>query len=158
FRKNRPAFVSMYILAALILIALLAPLLANERPLYMKYHGENFFPAFTSKKVYEVGGEAGSTERLQLDITDWKHLDFEKVVWAPVPYSPGKSDYYNSNFVGPFGKQKFRMKNGEIMDMPFRFRHWLGTGQRGEDLLSGLIHGSRISLTIGFVSMGIASF
>jgi peptide/nickel transport system permease protein len=41
--------------------------------------------------------------------------------------------------------------------MPIRFRHWLGTGSRGNDLLSGLIHGARISLTIGIIAMGIAS-
>lgn len=32
-------------------------------------------------------------------------------------------------------------------------RHWLGTDNLGRDVLSGLIHGTRVSVTIGFVSV-----
>ncbi|MFN3940215.1 MAG: ABC transporter permease, partial [Chitinophagales bacterium] len=38
-----------------------------------------------------------------------------------------------------------------------RYRHWFGTNNLGEDVLAGIIHGTRISLTIGFIAMGIAS-
>jgi peptide/nickel transport system permease protein len=41
--------------------------------------------------------------------------------------------------------------------MPQRFRHILGTTSIGYDVMAGLIHGARISLTIGFISMGIAA-
>jgi peptide/nickel transport system permease protein len=39
-----------------------------------------------------------------------------------------------------------------------RFRHWLGTDSLGNDLLSGIIHGTGISLMIGLCSMLIAGF
>ena len=34
--------------------------------------------------------------------------------------------------------------------------HWLGTDQLGRDVLSRLIYGTRISLLIGFIAMGVA--
>jgi peptide/nickel transport system permease protein len=41
--------------------------------------------------------------------------------------------------------------------MPARFRHWLGTGLRGNDVLAGIIYGARISLMVGFFSMFLAA-
>jgi peptide/nickel transport system permease protein len=158
FKKNKPALISLYVLVVLAFIALMAPIIANERPLYMKYHGVALFPAFSLQNSYELKSSDGTMERIQPDITDWKQLAAEKVIWAPVPYSPGKSDYLNADYKRPAGEQRFMGTDGNVTEMPPRFRHWLGTGNRGEDLLAGLIHGTRISLTIGFISMGIAAF
>ncbi|HUM48385.1 MAG TPA: ABC transporter permease [Chitinophagales bacterium] len=157
FKKNKPAVISLWMLAILFMIALLAPLLANERPWYLKYQGENFFPAFSFKKNYTVTHSDGTIEKIQLDIAGWKKMQAEKIIWAPITYSPGKSDYNNANFTCPSCEQKFSDNAGHTTTMPARFRHWLGTGSRGDDLLAGLIHGTRISLTIGFLSMGIAT-
>jgi len=42
-------------------------------------------------------------------------------------------------------------------DVPYRAeRHLLGTDDLGKDLLALIVHGSRISLTIGFIAMAIA--
>lgn len=158
FRQNKPAFVSLYVLGVLALIALFAPILANEKPLFISYQGEKFYPAFTFKNNYEIRHSDGSIEKIQLDIADWKHMQFEKVVWAPVPWSPGKSDNINAHYKSPGGDQLFIDAQGKIIPMPKRFRHILGTGNLGEDVLAGLIYGARISLTIGFISMLIASF
>ena len=35
-------------------------------------------------------------------------------------------------------------------------KHWFGTDKLGRDIMAGMIHGSRISLSIGFVAVGIA--
>lgn len=155
FKKNKPALFSLYVLAFIALIALLAPLLANDRPLYARYKGEQFFPAFSSAKLIVVKTKSG-IDTITADGGDWKQMKLDAVIWAPIVYSPGKSDYANSNFVAPDGDQKF-LKDGKIISMPSRFCHWLGTGSRGDDLFSGLIHGARISLAIGFISMFIAA-
>ncbi|MCB0397782.1 MAG: hypothetical protein KDD36_14100, partial [Flavobacteriales bacterium] len=41
FRRNRPAYYSLYILGVLALVALLAPLLATDMPWYIQYRSQN---------------------------------------------------------------------------------------------------------------------
>lgn len=157
-KKNKPAYYSFKVLIFLIVIAILAPILANDQPLYIKYKGQSFFPAFSFASNIELEDpETGEVENLQLDITDWRQMDLESVVWAPVVYSPNKSDLVNADYVGPNDDQYMIDKNGQTTDMPKRFWHWIGTNKRGEDVFAGLIHGTRISLTIGILSMSIAS-
>ena len=157
FKKNKPAYISLWILGILAIIALFAPIIANDQPLYAKYHGESLFPAFSTQNAYEIKREDGSVEKVQLDIAKWKQMNLESSIWALVPYAPNKSDFLNSDYKAPSGKQFFKDKTGALVDMPGRFRHRLGTNKKGEDGLSGLIHATRISLTIGILSMGIAT-
>ena len=55
--------------------------------------------------------------------------------------------------LSPWDPTKTDMKR--ILEGP-SMKHWLGTDQIGRDVLSRLIYGSRISLAVGFVSVGIA--
>ncbi len=41
---------------------------------------------------------------------------------------------------------------------PPSMKHWLGTDQLGRDVLSRMLYGARVSLAVGFVSVGIAAF
>jgi len=158
FKHNKPAYVSFYILVSLAVLAILAPYIANERPLYIKYKGQSFYPAFTFETNYRFTDPAtGDSINLQLDIADWKRMEFESVWWPLIPWSPGKSDPANRRFVGPGDPQRFIDAKGDTLYIPSRFKHRLGTNESGDDVLAGLIHGTRISLSIGFISMGIAS-
>ena len=159
FKKDKIALICLYLLLLLIGIAVLAPVIANERPLYAEYKGYTLYPAFSSEsRTDSIFKENGSLDEiLQYDITDWRTLDFKKVVWPLIPYSPEGMDRYNRDYVSPSGKQRFKNKDGEITEAPKKFRHLLGTDGIGRDLASGLIHGTRISLMVGLVSMGIAS-
>ena len=159
FKKDKIALVCLYLLFVLIIVAVFAPYIANQRPLYAKYKGQTLYPAFAeatrTDSIFNKNG--GLEDVLQYDITDWRTLDFEKVIWAPIPYSPEGMDRYNRDYVSPSGKQRFKNIDGKITDAPKKFRHLLGTDGIGRDLASGLIHGTRISLMVGLVSMGIAS-
>lgn len=157
FKRNKPALIALYVLIALAGIALFAPVIANERPLYAKYKGESIYPAFTFKTNYRFADRNGDSVNLQLDIADWKRMEFESVWWAPVPWSPENPDKDNRNFVAPSDPQKFIGADGKAMYMAPRFKHLLGTTSNGTDVLSAVIHGARTSLSIGFISMGIAA-
>ncbi|MEW8029889.1 MAG: ABC transporter permease [Candidatus Thiodiazotropha sp.] len=69
---------------------------------------------------------------------------YDWVVYAPIPYSP--KDY-----------QRDRGDTGLEAPLSQQSRaHWFGTEQNGADVLSRMIHASRIALGIGFVATGIA--
>ncbi|MCU7851036.1 MAG: ABC transporter permease [Candidatus Thiodiazotropha sp. (ex Monitilora ramsayi)] len=69
---------------------------------------------------------------------------YDWVLYAPVPYSP--KDYQRER--GDTGLEAPLSKDSR--------RHWFGTEQNGADVLSRMIHASRIALGIGFVATGIA--
>ncbi|MET0068727.1 MAG: ABC transporter permease [Candidatus Thiodiazotropha sp.] len=70
--------------------------------------------------------------------------EYDWVVYAPIPYSP--KDY-----------QRDRGDTGLEAPLSQQTRaHWFGTEQNGADVLSRMVHASRIALGIGFVATGIA--
>lgn len=144
FKKNRIAVYSLRFIYALIFIALFADFLANEKPLVAKYQDEIYFPVL---KGYAVDLDLADWPE-DFQNADWHDLDFEWSVFPPIPYSPTNIDIMNSQFVGPFEEQNIESN---------RWRHWLGTDNIGHDVLSGMIHGTRIALLVGLVSMGIAT-
>jgi peptide/nickel transport system permease protein len=144
FSKNRLGVFSFRFLVGFILIALLADLLANEKPLVAKYQGTLYFPILRSYAV-DLGFAQWQKE---LQHVEWKELTYEWSVFPPVPYLPQNMDENNVHSVSPFGQQNV---------LSLRWRHWMGTDELGRDIFSGMIHGTRIALTVGIVSMGIAS-
>ncbi|MDP2384866.1 MAG: ABC transporter permease [Bacteroidota bacterium] len=158
FKKNKAAFWSLILLLVWVFIALLAPVIANEKPLYCIYKGNKLYPAFSSKEIYELTDAAGKkSETISLNNFDWKRVEYEKVIWAYCAYSPGKSDAMNT-IVAPGGEQVFKKANEELIVMPTKFKHRMGTTKDGGDVLAGLVHGVKYSLFIGILSMLLASF
>jgi len=139
------------LLGAWLAVALLAPFIANDRPLYVRWNGHGFFPALTTGSVF-VAGEV----TLDLDHTDWKSFPCDRIVFAPVPWSPGKPDYLNADYAEP-GAAVAGHRPGDAQPLHGSFRHVLGTDKLGRDVLSGLIHGARVSLFTALLSMLLAS-
>ncbi len=158
FKKNRVAYFALKILILLVGIAIISPVIATDQPWYCKYKGVSMFPAFSVYNQCQITDKStGIEETIQYDIADWKHLDAENIIFAPISYSSNKTDYDNAGYVSPFAKQLFKNKEGNETNIPLKFRHWLGTSKAGEDVFSGLVNGTRISLSIGLLSMSIAS-
>lgn len=139
FKKNRLAMISMYIVMFLIFLALTADFLANSKPLYAVYKGETYFPVIKDY-LNTLGISKWNPDMINVN---WKELDnqnkLESVIWTPVPYGSTEIDLANS-LSSPEGD------------------HYLGTDGIGRDLLAGIIHGSRVSLSVGFIAAGIALF
>lgn len=137
YKKNKLAMISMYIVIILITIAITADFLANSKPLYAVYNGETYFPVIKDY-LNDIGISKWEPNMINVN---WKELDnqnkLESVLWTPVPYGSSEIDLANN----------LRSPGGD---------HYLGTDAIGRDLLAGLIHGSRVSLSVGFVAAGIA--
>ena len=76
---------------------------------------------------------------------------YETVVWPPIPYALDEIDMY-----GVYKAPGWRPPVTE--DDPtsrWRARHWLGTDKIGRDVLSRMLWGGRVSLSVGLVAVGI---
>ncbi len=145
FFKNRLGVYSLRILFCFSIVALAADFLANDKPIVANYKGEIYFPVFKSFLV-----ESNLAQwQPQFQNIDWSKLSFDWSFFPPVPYLPQNMDKKNVHSVSPFDTQ---------IIPSWRWRHWLGTDELGRDILSGMIYGTRTALTVGLVSMGIASF
>jgi peptide/nickel transport system permease protein len=107
--------------------------LANDKPYYLEYHGKVYF---TILRSYLVGMRLANWPTELLNV-NFKKLEGAKGIFPPNPYRPS-----NINLLEP-------------LESPSS-KHWFGTDKLGRDVASGMIHGSRISLSIGFVAVGIA--
>ncbi|HEU5190607.1 MAG TPA: ABC transporter permease [Methylomirabilota bacterium] len=56
--------------------------------------------------------------------------------------------------LAPWDPNKHDMR---VILSPPSSQHWMGTDQLGRDVLSRVLYGSRVSLAVGFVSVGIAT-
>jgi peptide/nickel transport system permease protein len=108
-----------------VIVAILAPLLSNNRPIVLISKAQITFPVF-SQANYTIGEN-----------------DFK--IMPLIPYRAGVSDFDNADYKSPFDKQQ--VKNNSIF-----YRHWLGTTLRGCDVLAGIISGARYALIVGFCS------
>jgi len=145
---------AQYLLFSLLIIALLAPVIANQFPLYVSWKGNTFSPAINNKNYSDLLID-GETVRLNYNNCDFDTLSNATVVYPLIPYGPEHSDLTNSGYVSPFESQFTIIDNRQVA-LTGTKRHLLGTGKRGEDILAGLIYGTRVSLAVGFFSMLIA--
>lgn len=56
-------------------------------------------------------------------------------------------------FISPYSPTAYNLDNALVPPQP---AHWFGTDEQGRDVLSRMIYGSQVSLSVGFVAVGIA--
>lgn len=133
FKHNPVALTGFYVVCVFVFLALFADFIANDKPYYTQYKGQAHFPIFRS---YLVALKLAKPTPELLN-ADFKKLDGAVSVFPPIPYRPS-----SINLLEPLE--------------PPSARHWFGTDKLGRDVMAGMIHGSRVSLSIGFVAVGIA--
>ncbi len=127
FKKNRLAVAGLCVVGLLLALAMLAPLLANDKPYVYSTVDKVYFPLFA--KMFGVNHELKD-----IDLRKDEYKGFK--IFPPIPYS--YSEYDLESIVAPPGS-----------------KHLLGTDEQGRDLFARMIHGSRVSILIGFIAVVI---
>lgn len=159
-KKNRDAMVGLWIISAIVLTALLAPVLANDQPIVAKYKGKVQFPAFTTyvdiwvpwqsmrnaMKSWKVGDSFPFGDHYpDLGNLSWKQAlekDAANVSWSVMPPVPWHPNHFDATAL-----------KSQPSDL-----HKLGTDDTGRDVFARIIHGCAVAVLVGVIAMGIASF
>lgn len=127
FRKKRFAMVALGFVLLLLGIGLAAPFLAEERPLCM----------VKDNQTYWLPNIIDYSSLREVDFTAWEPAQGEYALYPPIPHAPERSNL-RDRIQGPSRT------------------HLLGTDDRGRDVLSRMIWGTRIAMSVGFVAVGIS--
>jgi microcin C transport system permease protein len=163
FKANRRAWWSLWIFAVLFGISLCAELVANDKPLLVRFDGAwhvpflRFYPetafggdfqteaAYRDPEVQCLIMTAGSqacwddpegflAEARDKGTVEGQPVNRGFILWAPVPYS-----FNTINDIG-----------GAAPSAPDA-QHWLGTDDTARDVLARVIYGFRLSVTFALV-------
>jgi len=141
FRANKRGYWALVIFSVIFFVSLFAELVANDRPLLVRYDGAFYAPIFRSHSETTFGGD--------IDIeADFKDPEIAKrisakgwVLWPLIPF-----DSFNA------------IKDlGATAPTPPSARNLLGTDDQARDVAARLIYGLRISMLFGLLLTVISS-
>ncbi|HEY3432728.1 MAG TPA: ABC transporter permease [Rhodocyclaceae bacterium] len=134
FRRHRLGYWSLLVFVALFALSLCAELLCNDKPLVVQYQGHWYFPLVQDYPETTFGGDFP---------TPADYLDpFLKQRFAEpgnfVLYPP---NHYSFNTLNYFASSP--------NPAPPSAENWLGTDDRGRDVVARLLYGFRLSVLFG---------
>jgi len=166
FKANRRGYWSFWIFMVLFFISMFANVIANDRPLMVKYDGRVYWPVLFNYAETTFGGDFETA-------ADYRDPYIQKqiaekggsIIWPPIRYS---YDTHNLDLPTPAPSpptwrlteeqckavvQKKGLKG--CRDLEY---NWLGTDDQGRDVVARLIYGFRISVLFGLSLTIISSF
>ncbi len=146
FRRNRLGYWSLVAFCAMAVLSLFAELISNDRPLLVRYEGQYYFPLVQDYPETTFGGDfLTATDYLDPFIRERLAQEGNWAIFPLNRYGPKTLNYFATN---------------PNPSAPTR-ENWLGTDDRGRDLLAQLIYGFRVSvffalaLTVTGVALGV---
>ena len=131
FKRNRLGFYSLWVFVFLFLISLGAELVSHDKPVLASYQGKLYMPLLKNPPETVFGGDFDTpTDYLDPFIRQ----QFQQPGnWAIYPINP-----YHHSTLNYFAK--------EPNPAPPSSENWLGTDDRGRDVLARLLYGFRVSV------------
>ena len=140
FLKNNRNKYSLYLFIILFVLSLFAEILSNDKPIILKMDDKIYFPILISYTDKEFGGYF-DTEADYKDDFIASRLK-EESNWAIFPINPHSYDSIN-------------ISNSTPNPARPSIHNYLGTDDRGRDVLARLIYGFRLSVLFAFVLTAI---
>lgn len=128
FKSKKLAVASAWIVGLACFFSFTAEFWANSKPIYMSYNHKSYFPVFVDYHPSDFGEE-------NMMVTNYRKLVLEKergdwILWPIIKWNPMESntevEYYPSEPTSD---------------------NWMGTDDRGRDILTRLLYGLRYSIT-----------
>ncbi|MFD1243857.1 ABC transporter permease [Paralysiella testudinis] len=142
FRQHKRALWSARVLLLLFALSLLAPLWSNDKPLWLHYQGQSYFPLFNTYYETDFGGDfATPADYLDPYLRQLLSENGNRMLMPPNPYGPNTLNDFDT---APFPAAP-------------NAQHWLGTDDRGRDILARLVYGFRDSLLFALALTAVAT-
>ena len=145
FRQHKLGWASFILFSLILMMSLAAELIANDKPLLVKYEDAYYLPVFKTYPETTFGGTLNSNTDYRDPYVAGLINEQGWIIWPPIRFSYSTINY-NLNVPAP---------------APPSADNWLGTDDQGRDVLARIIYGFRISilfaltLTIGSSVVGI---
>ncbi len=134
FKQHRLGYWSLILFAALFVLSLLGEAISNDRPLVVKYRGQWYFPIVKTYPETTFDGDFTTpTDYLDPYIRDKFKAPGNFALYPPNQYSYDTLNYFAK----------------EPNPAPPSAENWLGTDDRGRDVLARLLYGFRVSVLFG---------
>jgi microcin C transport system permease protein len=134
FKRNRLGYWSLLIFSTLVLISLCAELISNDKPIIVRYEGQTYFPMLKDYPETTFGGDFETpTDYLDPFIKERLSQGSNWALYTLNTYGPNTLNYF----------AKSPNPSAPTAD------NWLGTDDRGRDLVAQLLYGFRVSVLFG---------
>jgi microcin C transport system permease protein len=133
FRANKRGFWSLWIFLVLFVLSLCAELIANDKPILVRYDGRNHFPVFVTYPETAFGGDF-ATE------ADYRDPEVKRLIEA------------KGWMLWPLIRYSARTINRDLpvpAPAPPSAENWIGTDDQGRDVMARMIYGFRLSVIFG---------
>ena len=134
FRQNRLGFFCLILFSLIFVVSLAANLIANEKPLLVKYQQSFYFPVFKSYPETTFGGVFETEADYKDPVVQQLIADQGWAVWPVIRYA---AQTPNLDLAVPVPSEPTA-------------QNWLGTDDQGRDVLARILYALRVSLLFGF--------
>lgn len=142
FKANRLGCWSLYAFSLLFVLSLFAELISNDKPIVTRYDGHWYFPLIQTLPETTFGGDFHTpTDYLDPFIHQQLSKPGNFAIFPPNPYHHSTINYFAAE---------------PSPSAPSR-ENWLGTDDRGRDLLARLLYGFRISVFFALIVSAVAA-